>query len=104
MTSWAQLMVVMKAENLRTEPRRVEMMDSSYRWVLQMVAMTAELTKKATGKALSLGSSYPSAPGKVEMTARHLQKGHSTVETKVDYSTTGSPMAVIEIERDRKSF
>jgi len=33
-----------------------------------------------------------------------LQKGHSTVETKVDYSTTDSPMAVIEIERDRKSF
>jgi len=26
------------------------------------------------------------------------------VETKVDYSTMDSPMAVIEIERDRKSF
>ena len=80
------------------------MMDSSYRWVLQMVETRAELTKKATGKALSLDSSYPSASGKVEMTAQHLQKAHSTVETKVDYSTTGSPMAVIEIERDRKSF
>ena len=80
------------------------MMDSSYRWVLQMVETRAELTKKATEKAWSLDSSYPSASGKVEMTAQHLQKAHSTVETKVDYSTTGSPMAVIEIERDRKSF
>ena len=80
------------------------MMDSSYRWVLQMAETRAELTKKATEKAWSLDSSYPSASGKVEMTAQHLQKGHSTVGTKVDYSTTGSPMAVIEIERDRKSF
>jgi len=64
-----------------------------------MVETRAELTKKATEKAWSLDSSYPSASGKVEMTAQHLQKGHSTVETKVDYSTTDSPMAVIEIER-----
>ncbi len=97
-------MVVMKAANLRTEPRRVVMMDSSYRWVLQMVETRAELTKKATGKALSLDSSYPSASGKVVMTARHLRKGHSMVETKVDYSKMDSPMAVIEIERDRRSF
>ena len=65
-------MVVMKAANLRTEPRRVAMMDSSYQWVLQMVETRAELTKKATEKAWSLDSSYQSASGKVEMTARHL--------------------------------
>jgi len=97
-------MVVMKAANLRTEPRRVAMMDSSYRWVLQMVETRAELTKKATEKAWSLDSSSPSESGKVEMTAQHLRKGHSTVETKVDYSMMDSPMAVIEIGRDRKSF
>ena len=48
-------MVVMKAANLRTEPRRVVMMDSSYRWVLQMVETRAELTKKATLKAYRMG-------------------------------------------------
>ena len=41
----------MKAENLKTEPRRVVMMGSSYRWELQMVETRAELTMKATGKA-----------------------------------------------------
>ena len=69
-----------------------------------MAETRAELTKKATEKAWSLGSSYRSASGKVEMTAQHLQKAHSTVQTKVDYSKMDSPMAVIEIERDRKSF
>ena len=34
----------------------------------------------------------------------HLKRAHSMVETKVDYSRMDSPMAVIEIERDRESF
>ena len=45
------------------------MMDSSYRWVLQMVETRAELTKKATGKALSLDSSYRWVFAKAEMMA-----------------------------------
>ena len=32
------------------------------------------------------------------MKVRHLQRAHPTVETKVDYSTMDSPVAVIEIE------
>ena len=71
---------------------------------LVMVETRAELTKKATGKALSLGSLYRSAPGKVVMTARHLWTAQLKAHSRVDYSTMDSPMAFIEIERDRKSF
>ena len=43
----------MTAELSNWEPRRVVMMDSSYPSASGKVVMTAELTKKATGKAYS---------------------------------------------------
>ena len=49
-----------------------------------MVETRAELTKKATGKALSLDSSYPSASGKVVMTAELIKKATGKAYSKVE--------------------